>query len=371
MSQSFSPQWQSCVTGINSTLNQGIEKIAAGGVFMACIVDQNRRLIAILTDSDVRTSLLKGASSEDAILKWANLNPLVAEEGASESELANIVIASGKRELPIVNKLGQLVDVYVYGHSPQAGISNLSSAMAVETVDDTPVFILAGGLGSRLRSIVSDRPKPLAEVGGKPVLQTVIEHIAKFGFKTFYISVNYMAEQIEEHLQQSFYNHLKVNIVRETARLGTAGSIGYIRDQISEPLIVCNADVLSTISFSALIRRHMKAQADVSCVVRSHEVLVPFGLIEVDKNENIVSIREKPRFQHLVNAGIYVLSPEVVKMIEPGEYLDMPDLLRKLLDMNKKIVPFLAHEYCLDVGSPESYETANAEYSLYFGSENA
>jgi dTDP-glucose pyrophosphorylase len=347
---------QAAIIHCRQSLKDGLQAISNGGLFMACVVDDENRLMAILTDSDVRKAVLDGADLNDTAIQWANKNPLVLTEESSIEELVLCVQQTNKREIPLVNKQGRLSDLFIFGQSDSHLFAAFEPSFPRE-IQPSSVFVLAGGLGSRLRPVVSDRP----------ILQTLIQHISSFGFRKFYVSVNYMADLIEQHLQESRYEELKIQIVRESKRLGTAGSIGNIGDELNEPLLVCNADVLSKIAFDAVLKRHKSAGADITVVVRPFEVQIPYGVTEV-RGDQVVSIVEKPKFQHLVNAGIYVLSPNMIKRIKPETYLDMPDFIRQQMQLGAKVSPFLAHEFWLDVGSPEDFMVARDKFSEHFDS---
>jgi NDP-sugar pyrophosphorylase family protein len=229
------------------------------------------------------------------------------------------------------------------------------------------MLILAGGLGTRLRQVVSDRPKPLAIVGNQPIIQTIISRAVESGIRKFHVAVNYMSDLIEKHLAGPQYSGLDISIVKESKRLGTAGALGLIQQSIDEPLLVCNADLLTTVPLQQIIRHHRNEKADVTCTVRPYSTKIPFGVVEI-KGRLISNLVEKPEATYLVNAGIYVLNPDVCKLVPMNEYLDMPDLIMKVMkDERRRVVPFLLHEYWMDIGKPDDFMKANEEFSKYFG----
>jgi NDP-sugar pyrophosphorylase family protein len=228
---------------------------------------------------------------------------------------------------------------------------------------------MAGGKGTRLRSVVNDRPKPLALVGNKPIIQTIIENAISSGIRKFYVSVNYKADHIESHLKSDLYSGVSIECIHETSFLGTAGGLGYLGEKWSESMVVSNGDVLTNIAIDRVLDYHEASGADATCVVRPYHVQVPFGVVDFGPN-GITGIREKPTHKHVVNTGIYVLSPNLRKLIPIGEFLDMPTLLQKCLDKGLKVVPYLMHEYWRDVGRPEEYALANEEYYNIFGNRH-
>ncbi len=362
----YSPLWKKTLIGELSDLNTALERIKMSGCFMAVIMNSSEKLIGIMTDSDIRGALLGGARLSDSVLKHMKKNPIIALESYSDQDLGKLVKSTGVREIPILDAEGKLVDIYIYGlrdkkknfvaHSKFENIRSISN----------PMLILAGGLGSRLRSVVSDVPKPLAKVGDDPILKTILKWSTNCGFKNFYIAVNYMASKIEDHVEHAEYKDLNIKTIREEKRLGTAGSIGYFADEIKEDLIVSNADVLTKMPFHLLLDHHNKKEADITCAVRPYDLTVPYGVV-TSKDGFISEIVEKPNKTYMVNAGIYVLSPRVCRMVEKAEYLDMPDLLNRVINEGGKVASYYMHEYWIDIGVPEDYHKANESFNEHFG----
>lgn len=360
----FSPNWRGTLIASSATLHDALKAITESGLLMACLIDSDGMLEGIVTDADVRRALLRGASLEAPIGPHLNQKPTRGPFNGTPGELARLARKCGIREVPLVDAEGRLRDIFIL--SLREFRTTLAAAgQATAPTLPNAMFILAGGLGTRLSSVVQDRPKPLAIVGDKPILQTLIERAVAAGIRRFYVAVNYMAERLEEHLADPGYAGLDIRIVRERSRLGTAGSIGYVKDEIDVPILVCNADVLTTVPFDKILDHHAREGADATCVVRPYHVAVPFGVVEIEK-ERVIGIKEKPDFVHLVNTGIYVLAPATCALIERDRPLDMPDLIKSMLASERKIVPFLQHEYWIDIGRPEDYRRANEEFQDHF-----
>ncbi len=366
----FSGDWQASTIGLDARIRDALAAIAGSGVFMACVVDADGVLLAIVTDSDIRRAMLHGAELDGHALPWANRQPIVGGEQWSVPDLLHLAKSRGVREIPLTDEAGRLQDIFVLSLHEQRG-ANVKRCDAKTNRPKLPntMFILAGGLGTRLRSVVSDRPKPLALIGNKPILETLIMQAASYGVESFFVSVNYLGDQIEQHLAKDIYDSLSIAVVWEKARLGTAGSIGYIKDKVQHPLLVANSDVLTTVPFDKIIAHHLGTGAELTCVVRKHLVHVPFGVVHTDDGL-ITGMEEKPEYSYFVNTGIYVVSPELCRMIEPDKYLDMPDLVSLALRLGRKVVPFLMHEYWIDVGRPEDFHRANVEYDNHFGNQS-
>ncbi|RLB68940.1 MAG: alcohol dehydrogenase, partial [Deltaproteobacteria bacterium] len=245
--------------------------------------------------------------------------------------------------------------------------------IGVEMVDDylrvtkkpNAVVLMAGGLGTRLRPLTANTPKPMLTVGSKPILETIIENFSRYGFHNFYLSVNYRAEKIREYFGDGQNQGASITYLSETKRLGTAGALNMLPEDLDSPIIVMNGDLLTNINFEHLLNYHLLTEADATMCVREYDFQVPYGVVRA-KGAVIQSIIEKPTYQYYVNAGIYVLNPSVLKYIPAGENFDMPQLFDTLIEHKQKACSFPIHEYWMDIGQPNDFEKANDEYEEFF-----
>lgn len=363
----YHPRWASCTFKPGGDIRAAMAAISASGSFMSCLVNEDGVLKGIVTDSDIRRAILGGARPEDPVASIVNTNPVIAHYREDTATLRRLAKRHEVREIPLIDDDHKLRDLFV------TLTFDTRSKRLVRDVDQealpNSMLILAGGLGMRLRSVVSDRPKPLAEVGGRPILETVISKAAACGIKHFYIAVNYMAEKIEQHLDAGGYEGVEFTILRENTRLGTAGAIGLIdAAKLEHPLLVGNADVLTNVPLEQLIAHHQMESADMTCAVRPHLVKVPFGVMEIE-GDTIQAIREKPEYSYFVNAGLYVLEPAVCRRVPGDRFMDMPDLMDEVIRDRGRICPFLVHEYWEDIGEPAALQRANEQFVDVFGKD--
>lgn len=363
----FLPNYTECIVTQDASIKDGLSAISKSGALLAAIVDESGIFLGIFTDGDARRAILGGASISDSLKAYIKTNPVVARDQTEPHELRQLALTEGVREIPLLDDQGKLVDVFVaVTHEERTSPMQTLQSPLKKPELSTPVFLMAGGKGTRLRPVVNDRPKPLALVGDRPIIQTIIENASQAGIRNFFVSVNYKSELIVEHLKSEAYAGLSIDCIHESEFLGTAGCLGYLGDRWSESIVVSNADVLTNIAIDSVIRQHIASGADATCVVRPYQFQVPFGVVDVGA-VGIIGIREKPVHKYLVNTGIYVLSLSVKNLIAYGEKLDMPALLQRVLDKGLKLMPYLMHEYWRDVGRPEEYALANEEYHNIFG----
>ena len=323
------------------TLRECLQVIDRGGVQLAIVVDNQGCLFGVLTDGDVRRALLSGASLDDGASPFINRKP---------------VTLSGESSL-MARQLCQQHDVKhvilgAIGHAP-IGVYRYKS-MSLEM---PPAFILAGGKGIRLRPLTLEKPKPLIEVGGRPILHRVLESLSEMGVEKVYLSVNYMGEKIEESISDGSQFGLNVEYVYEQEPMGTAGPLALLKDLNEiEELLVMNADLLSNADFRSLVAHHRKLGNHLTIAVREHLTFIPFGVVKVD--HGVVSgIEEKPSYLDLVSAGIYCMSNPVFSLI-PTSPSDMPDLINTAVAKGKNVGAFPIHQRWIDVGSHADLQRA-------------
>jgi NDP-sugar pyrophosphorylase family protein len=224
---------------------------------------------------------------------------------------------------------------------------------------------MAGGFGTRLHPLTKNTPKPLLKVGVKPILETIIEQFINYGFHNFYISTHFKSEQIRDYFKNGELHNISIKYLHEDTPLGTAGSLGLLPNNLPDlPMIVMNGDLLTKVDFQHLLDFHGNHNCEATMCVREYDFQVPYGVVEID-NYKIKKIKEKPVHKFFVNAGIYVLSRNLINKVDGKSYLDMTDFLEKELSSDG-VCPFLIHEYWLDIGRIDEYEKANREVTTVF-----
>jgi dTDP-glucose pyrophosphorylase/CBS domain-containing protein len=314
------------------------------------VVEPDGRLAGVLTDGDLRRALLRGVDLEAPVREAMNIRPLTAPAGRPRSYYFDRMRNAAVFHLPILDAENRLVDLATLAEQTR------------KTLRSTPVVIMAGGLGTRLHPLTEATPKPMLPIAGRPLLQIILERLIAQNFGRFWISVNHLSEIIEQHFRDGSPLGVEVSYIRETKRLGTAGALSLVSDSIEEPLIVMNGDILTDLDFGALLDFHKETGAVATMALNVYRSEVPFGVVDVDGTE-ITRIEEKPELKFLVNAGIYVVSPEAVREIPENAFYDMPTLFQKLQSQSAKLSGFPIHESWLDIGRPHDLERATAIYS--------
>jgi NDP-sugar pyrophosphorylase family protein len=205
----------------------------------------------------------------------------------------------------------------------------------------------------------------MLEVGNKPILQTIVEQFAEYGYTNITMCLNYKSHVIKNYFRDGAGFGVKIEYILEEDRMGTAGALSLLNEKINEPFFVMNGDLLTNINFEHLHDFHLANNSVGTMCVRDYDFQVPFGVVNIE-NTKILSIDEKPTQQFFVNAGIYMLNPEVLDYIPHNQFYDMPTLFNKLIDENKVVISFPLREYWMDVGQMDEYEKANDDYHKEF-----
>lgn len=317
------------------------------------VVDKSNRLLGTVTDGDIRRGILKGLAFDEPTDRIMNTQPTVARAGEPREQMLANMQRKQLHRIPIVNEQKQVV-----------GIEFLEELIQPHLKENW-VVLMAGGLGSRLRPLTNDCPKPMLKVGNKPLLETILENFIEYGFRHFFISVNFMAEMVKDYFGDGSRWGVEIRYLEEDQKLGTAGALSLLPQKPKAPLLVMNGDVLTKVNFRQLLDFHATHDAMATMCVREYDFQVPYGVVRMD-NHRITGIDEKPVQRFFVNAGIYVLSPEALSAIPQAGYFDMPTLFETLITNNEEAVVFPIREYWLDIGQLADYDRANGEFMQVF-----
>lgn len=221
--------------------------------------------------------------------------------------------------------------------------------------------VLAGGKGKRLAPYTTILPKPLMPIGDMPILEVILRQMKMAGIDDVVLTVGHLSGLMRTFFQDGQNLGLHISYSYEDKPLGTAGPIAFI-DGLDEPFLVTNGDVLTTLHFDDLLRFHNEQQAAATIAAHRREVKIDLGVIQWDGKPIIKGYIEKPTYDYSVSMGVYVFDPRVIKYIPRGEYLDFPDLVRKLINAGEKVVGYSFDGYWQDLGSPDDYEHAMLDF---------
>ncbi|MBP7688161.1 MAG: nucleotidyltransferase family protein [Thermoflexales bacterium] len=337
----------------DTSIGQAIARIDRNHRGIVLVVRPDQQLLGTITDGDVRRAMLAGLKLDTPVsalltVKAATkLKPVTALAGTPADALLALMRQHSVRQIPLLNESGQVVDLVTLDELlPRQDL--LLQAV-----------IMAGGQGTRLRPLTEDLPKPMLPVGGRPLMERIVQQLQQAGIRRVNVTTHYKPEKIIEYFGDGHAFGVDLNYVNEDRPLGTGGALG-LMPQPTEPVLVINGDILTQVDFRAMLDFHQENKADLTIAVRRYEVPVPYGVIECD-GPLVQHLREKPQVSLLVNAGIYLLEPTVFQFIPQGQHFNMTDLIQWLLDAQRIVASFPVHEYWLDIGQHADYAQAQSD----------
>ncbi len=331
------------------TVRMAVSAVERGHAQIALVVDDVGCLLGTVTDGDIRRALLRGQSLDEKVGSVMNAGFKALPDGSSEEAAFLMMRRESLQQIPVVRDGQYLTGLYLLKNLLQTGNH------------DNPVIVMAGGEGRRLRPLTENCPKPMLRVGDKPLLEIILQNCVDFGFCNFYFSVNYLKQQIIDYFGNGARWGVSIRYLEEDTALGTAGSLTLMPEWGNEAVLVLNGDVLTRVDLSSLLRFHIDHGSKATVGIREHATIVPYGVVSVDE-ARVIELKEKPVLSHFVNAGVYLLSAEVIELIPKQSYLDMPELLNLAISRNYDVAAFPIHEYWLDVGHPDTLKQAYGDW---------
>ncbi|WP_127470454.1 nucleotidyltransferase family protein [Thiomicrorhabdus aquaedulcis] len=335
-----------------STIKDALRILDKSPMQIVLIVDEALRLQGTLTDGDVRRALLEGGGLNSSVSSAMNTSPTYGLDSENEVGWRMKMQPRGLRHLPILDIQKTVVKLFYIKRGITKSYKN-------------PIVLMLGGLGMRLRPLTETVPKPMLKVGNKPILETIVNHLAEQGFSEFYFCINYLGEQIRQYFGNGENWGINIQYIEEDTPLGTAGALSLLPSQPGQDFIVMNGDLLTKVDVTALLSFHKANQNIITACVREHSQQVPYGVIEFCDGR-ITQITEKPLYRYFVNAGIYALSPDVFKLLSFSGYYDMPNLMDDLLAIKQPVGGFPLTEYWMDIGQMPDFERAQVDYAVHF-----
>jgi dTDP-glucose pyrophosphorylase len=311
-----------------------IKKLDENGDGVLPIIDSKGFFIGLVTDGDVRRAVLSNQLDMEHVI---NKHPYKLTIESTLDERVAYLKQIKRRHLPIVDKDNQLVQIFTLDDVNFCTMHN-------------PVVIMAGGLGSRLGELTKDTPKPMLDIGDKPLLETILISFIEHGFHKFYISVNYKKDIIMEYFGNGSKWKIDIEYLVEDKKLGTAGALSLIKNKHTHPIVVANGDIMTNLDYEKLIKHHEKQKTKATMCVREYEYVIPYGVVKV-KDYVITNLIEKPKKIFNINAGIYVIAPDIIESIPKDTFYDMTTLFKDIAKRKQRISAYFLKDYWIDVGN--------------------
>jgi dTDP-glucose pyrophosphorylase len=345
--------WRETLISPDTSIINAIETIDRTGLQIALVVDEGGRLLGTVTDGDIRRAILKHLGYDEPVTEVMNPNPCFIFQDQSRENALLLMKNMRFHHIPVLDRQQRVVGL------------EIADELMTSPPRRNTVVLMAGGLGRRLQPLTEQYPKPMLRIGDKPLLETILEGFIDQGFRYFYISVNYKADIIMQHFGNGSRWAVEINYLQETKPLGTAGALGLLPERPREPLLMMNGDILTRINLVKLLDFHANNHSVATICVKEYSHQLPYGVVTIGSNR-VKRIDEKPIQKFFINGGLYVFNPEVLEYVPAGSYLDVPDLLKLLLQQGQEVAVFPIREYWIDIGRIDDYERASQDYKKEF-----
>ena len=341
---------------IEKTLIRGaIKQMDKGGMGFCVCVDNNEKVIGVISDGDFRRAILKGIQLDEPIENIMNQDFLYVNKNFKQREIDEIFTGDFARHVPVIDN-GKLLDIITeesfYGIKREKRKPSLNNA----------VVIMAGGKGTRLDPFTRILPKPLIPLGDEPIIKVIMDEFVSYGMKEFHVTLNDKSRMIKSyfHDHDSEYN---LNFIEEGKPLGTAGSLKLLQRKLKNPFFVTNCDIIIKSDYEKIFKFHQERNNALTLVGSMQHHTVPYGVCEIENGGDLIRIYEKPEYDFLTNTGLYILDQDVLNFIPDNTYFDMTDLIATIQDDGLRVGVFpISEKSWIDVGQWEDYNKIIDKY---------
>lgn len=324
--------------------------IDRGRIKLAFVGDAQGKVVGTLSDGDIRRALLAAARIDGAGGVGRAMNRSFKSVGpeVGRTEVLDLMRAFRVNQLPILDASGKMIGVHL-----------LEELLGTVERPNRAV-IMAGGRGTRLQPLTEHVPKPMLTVAGRPILERLVLHLVGYGIRDIFLSVNYLGEVIEKHFGNGKAFGCTIRYLHENRPLGTGGPVSLLPADTVDPVLVMNGDLVTQARIDEILSFHERGRFVATLCVRPYQMEVPFGVADVD-GDRLVRLREKPTEQLLTNAGIYVLSPEAVRMVPKNEEYPITQLFETCLGQKLPVGAHVLSADWIDVGRHDELGRARGQ----------
>ncbi len=326
-----------------------IEKLPEEGVLF--VVTKKNILIGSLTDGDIRRAMINDRISLNTTVdEIMERNPkFIIEDNYDLMEIMSLREEMYK-VIPILSIENKIIDILNFNQT--------------KTILPINVVIMAGGEGKRLRPITNKIPKPMIKIGEIPILEHNLNSFYEYGIKKFWISTNYLSDQISDYFKDGESKGLQIDYIKEDKPLGTIGAVSLIKNFNRDNVLITNSDLFSKINYEDFYVDFLKSESDILILSIPYEISIPFGVLSFN-NKKITSINEKPRYEYLTNGGVYLFKKEIFNLIPDNTFFNATDLIEKAISEGYNVNKYIFNGYWRDIGRVEDLEKVKSEYSKF------
>ncbi len=335
------------------TIRQAMEQLETSEEKIVFVVDAEFRLVGSLTDGDIRRWILSDGDLQAPVLRVCNPTPYSVPEGYDAERVRTDMLDRNLGCVPVLGPSREIVRLLFWKELFQDATAGKPKRQL-----HLPVVIMAGGRGTRLEPFTSVLPKPLIPVGGRTIIEIIIDQFRPFGVERFILSVNYKSKIIKSFFEELAPTYT-VDYLEETEPLGTAGGLRALAASSSESIIVTNCDIIIQADYAELAAFHAANGYDITLVASLKDYHIPYGVCEIENGGSLARITEKPRYSFLVNTGMYVVRRDRLALIPEHERCDMPGFMQLVKEAGGRVGVFpIGEKAWVDTGEWAEYRKA-------------
>ena len=343
----------------DNSLRQAMRQLEETEKKILFVINEGERLVGTITDGDIRRWILSDGNIGDTVESACNKTPLTISDGLDIDEVKKLMIEKKINCIPVVTKDQHIIDVLFWDR-----VFRDTPEVKQKSKLDIPVVIMAGGKGTRLDPFTNILPKPLIPIGDKSVLEVIIDSFLDYEIEQFYLSVNHKAKIIKSYFEE-LNPPYSLQYIDEEKPLGTAGSLKYLEGKFSGSFIVTNCDIIIKTDYDELYSYHISKDNDITVVASVKNYNIPYGICEIKNGGALTNLKEKPEYNFLVNTGMYVVKPEVLRYIPEDTFFHFTDLINAVQKNIGKVAVFPINENgWLDTGEWAEYKKTIEQFSM-------
>lgn len=311
------------------------------------IICDNEKFMGLISIGDIQRAILNKDDLQDEVTSHIRTDIIYARQTDDINMIKNQMCEKRIECMPVVDENNNLIDIIEW--------EDLLNTIKKSSIH-CPVVIMAGGQGQRLRPLTNIIPKPLIPISDKTIIEEIMNRFVDADCHDFYLSVNYMADVIEDYFSRLNNDNYNIRYFKEDKPLGTAGSLYLLKDTLKETFVVSNCDVLVDVNYRDLLDYH-KSRGNIASLVSVVIINeIPYGTIETGEGGVLLALNEKPTNTYQINAGLYILEPEIFEYMKDGEFVHITTLLLRLIEAGKKVGVFpVSEKSYTDMGNWHEY----------------
>lgn len=342
---------------MDKTVNDAVKQIDLTAKKIVFIVDDNKRLVGVFTDGDMRRHILNKGKLTDCVTEAMNRDPICFTL-ENEWQIDDFWKENRLVAIPVVDHDRKVVKARFWN-------DEVISEKLYTIPNDVPVVIMAGGKGTRLYPYTKILPKPLIPIGDLPITEHIIKRFQLYGLHKFFLVINHKKAMIKAYFNEVEKNY-DLSFIEEEKFLGTGGGLSLLKGKISGTFFLSNCDILIDSDYECMYRHHKQYDNKITIITAIKNMVVPYGVIEVNETGDIKKMVEKPEFSFMTNTGVYIIEPEVLDFIDEDKPIDLPEIAKYLLSKGEKVGIYpITEKSWLDMGQLEEMENMLKTLQVY------